>query len=285
MSKLHQKKRNAGLLYEFLVHCISRSLVENDQKKSTTALKILRKYFRPGTELHKEFRLINALIKTTVSSELVASSIITEAKNAARLHNIKELDREKSLLIRNINHIINDENFYDQQINEYKMYATVQTLINDWRDDNRDLGRLALYEDQLNKWLVTEKQKQIDHTITEASPGTSRLLMKVMMKKLNEKYSGSLSPEQKSIIKSYAFATTLEDSSTIKKKLSETRENLLLLISNYEKENSVNEFMNKKMSEVRDQLINESLENIDDVVVSRFMLYTKLNEELDVQEE
>ena len=93
MSKAHQKKRNSGLLYEFLVHCISRALVENDQKKSAAALKILRRHFKPGTELYKEFRLINSLIKTTVSSESVASSIVTEAKAAARSHDIKVLDR------------------------------------------------------------------------------------------------------------------------------------------------------------------------------------------------
>ena len=73
MSRTHNKRRNAGLLYEFLVRTISQALVEGNQKKSSTALKILRRHFKPGTELHKEFRLINALVRSTVSSESVAS--------------------------------------------------------------------------------------------------------------------------------------------------------------------------------------------------------------------
>ena len=119
-AKNHNKKRNSLLIYEFLVRAISRSLIEDDKKKSSIALKILRKHFKPGTELYKEFRLMNALAKTTVSSEHVAASILKEAKSATVKFDRQKLDREKSILIRNINHMINDENFYDQHVNEYR---------------------------------------------------------------------------------------------------------------------------------------------------------------------
>ena len=104
MSSSHNKKRNTGLIYEFLIRTISKALVENDKPQSSKALRIIKQNFKSGTELYKEFRLVNALMKTTVTSESVASSIISEAKMAARSHNINELDREKSILIRNINH-------------------------------------------------------------------------------------------------------------------------------------------------------------------------------------
>ena len=73
----HNKKRNTGLLYEFLIKTISQALVDDDKKKSSKALKIVKTYFKPGTELYKEFRLINSIIKTSVSSEAVAASIYT----------------------------------------------------------------------------------------------------------------------------------------------------------------------------------------------------------------
>ena len=41
-TKNHNKKRNSLLIYEFLVRTISRALVEDDKKKSSAALKILR---------------------------------------------------------------------------------------------------------------------------------------------------------------------------------------------------------------------------------------------------
>jgi hypothetical protein len=283
-NKSHNKKRNAGLLYEFLVRSISRALVEGDQKKSATALKILKKHFKPGSELYKEFRLINALIKTTVSSEAVAASILSEAKQAARGYDLNELNREKSILIKHINHSLNDENFYDQQINEYRMYATVQTLINDWRATDKNIGRLASYEDQLVRWLVSEKVQPEEQIISEESQGMSRLLMKVMTKKLNEKYTGILNDEQKSLVKAYVFSTANSDPSIITKKLQEIKGNVLQRIEAYERTNPNDQYINEKLNGVRERLISENVETVDDNTVTRFMLYTKLSTELDGEE-
>ena len=283
-SKAHNKRGNTGLLYEFLVRTISSALVEGDKKKSSTALKILKRHFKPGTELYKEFRLINALVRSTVSSETVAGSILSEAKSAAREHDAALLDREKSLLIRNVNHMINDESFYDQHVVEYKTYATVQTLLNDWRSPNRDLSRLAEYEDQLVKWLTTEKVKEEEQLISEETSGTSRLLMKVMTKKLNEKYSGVLTDDQRSLVKAYAFAMASDDPTVIQKKLTEIKSRLLEEISAYEAEKPDNMYVNEKLTEVKNNLLAESLEEVNDEAVTRFMLYTKLGSELSEKE-
>jgi hypothetical protein len=281
MSKSHNKKRNTALLYEFLIRTISTALVEGDKKKSSIALRILRKNFKPGTQLYKEFRLFNALIKTTVSSDAVSSTIINEARAAAAQADMTVLDREKSLLIRNINHMIQNENFYDQPISEYRMYATIQTLLNEWRKPvgTCDIAAIASYEDQLRKWLVTEK-KSPEHTISEESPGESRLLMKVMMKKLNEKYSSALNSEQREIIRSYAFSTANDDQETIKRKLDEIRSGLHESMSFYAKSNPESAYIVKKIDEVKRQMLSESLDVVDDETVSRFMLYSALKQEL-----
>ena len=285
MSKYHNKKRNTALLYEFLVRTISTALVEGDKKKSSTALRILKKYFKPGTQLYKEFRLFNALLKTTVSTDSVSSTIINEAKLAAASANLSELDREKSLLIRSINHMIKDENFYDQPVSEYKMYASIQTLLNEWRKSpgSADIAVLGKYEDQLRNWLITEKQTT-DFAVTDDSPGTSRLLMKVMMKKLNEKYSSSLNVDQKEIIRSYAFSAANDDQTTIRKKLEEIKKDLLSSIENYSNSNSENVYVLQKLKIAKDQMMNEDLSVVNDGVVSRFMLYSALKQELSVDE-
>ena len=285
MSRAHNKKRNTALLYEFLVRTISISLVENDKKKSSTALKILRKYYKPGTNLYKEFRLFNALVKTTVSSDVVVSSILTEARQAAALTDVKSLDHEKSLLIRSINHLIKDENFYDQPIAEYRLYATIQTLLNEWRKPagTADISSLANYENQLREWLLTEKKKE-NHTLIDETPGTTRLLMKVMMKKLNEKYSNTLNSDQREIIKAYAFSAANEDQTTIKKKLEEVRSNLLVSIDSYSTQNTENKFLTEKLQNTKTNILSESLEDIDDSVVSKFMLYSTLHQELNEKE-
>ena len=280
MTHNSKKKRNSGLLYEFLVRTISRALVEGNKKKSAHALKIVKRHFKQGPELYKEYRLINSLVKTTVSSEAVAASIIQEAKVAARAYDVKELDREKSLLISVINRSINDDDFYDQQVNEYRIYATIQTLINDWRTPNCDLERLARYEDQLLRWLVTEKTEAANMMLPDESQGSSRLLMKVMMKKLNEKYAGQLSEEQRGMIRAYAFSTANDDVNSIKKKLVEVKQRLLREIAEFSRQNVEHEYVNKKMDEARQRIEGETLEVVDDDTVSRFMLYAQLNSEL-----
>lgn len=284
MAKSHNKKRNTGLLYEFLVRTISKALVEKDQRRSAVALKIIKRHFKPGTELYKEYRLINSLVKTTVSSEAVAASIMQEAKSAARAYNVKELDREKSLLISNINKAIGDDDFYDQQVNEYKIYATIQTLINDWRTKDCDLGRLAQYEDALVKHLVSEKVEAQGASLTEENPGESRLLMKVMMRKLNEKYSNILTDEQKGLIRAYAFSTANDDPQSIQMKLEEVKARMLSEIAEFRRQNTDNEYVIKKLDEVQERIRAESLDHVDDDTVTRFMLYTKLSAELTSEE-
>lgn len=283
MNNKHQKKRNSLLVYEFLVRTISKSLIENDKNKSAAALKILRKHFKPGTELYKEFRLMNALVKTTVSSEHVASSILKEAKSASININEKSLDKEKSILIRNINHTLNDSDFYDQHVNEYRTYATVQMLLNEWRSLSKDIYKTGQYEDHLMKHLVSEKKEVNDSIITEDSAGTARLLMKVMSKKLNEKYNNVLNEQQKALIKAYAYSTASDDQTSIKLKLHEIKKNLINLIETSLTDLN-NEFVKNKLVETKSILIDEGLEVIDDSTVTRFMLYSKLNDELETKE-
>lgn len=279
-SRNHQKKRNAALLYEWLVRTISRALIDGDKKRSQAALKLLKRHFKPGTELHKEFRLINSLVKTTVSSEAVAASILREAKEAARRHDPKALDKEKSILIHGINKTM-DELFYDQQVDEYRTYATIQTLLNDWRMQDPDLGRMAKYEDQLMTHLITEKVEKADVTVSEDSNGSARLLMKVLMKRLNEKYSGSLNEEQKGLIRAYAWSTATDDITSMTKKLDEVKGGLLEAIERQlTGTKDLNEYVSKKLVDAKEQLLAEKLDVVDDATVTRFMLYAKLASEL-----
>jgi hypothetical protein len=275
----HNKKRNTGLLYEFLIRTISQALVDDDKRKSSRALKIIKTHFKPGTELYKEFRLINSIMKTTVSAESVASSILGEAKVAARSHDVDSLDREKSLLIRSINHQLNDDHFYDQQISEYRTFATVQNLLNSWRLKPADLSKMAEYEDQVVRWLVTPKTESNEQITTEGTAGSNRLLMKIMMKKLGEKYDDTLTTEQKSLIKAYAFSAASDDEKTITLKLNEIKGKLLNSIESYVDNKKEEKYLSDKLNEVKTGLLNE-VKKVDDSVVAEYMLYIKLIDEL-----
>jgi hypothetical protein len=280
----HNKKRNSILLYEFLVQTISKALIDNDKPRSSTALKILRRHFKPGTELYKEFRLMNALVKTTVSSQHVADSILKEAKAAAASMNTDALDREKSLLIKSINHNLNDGTFYDQHVNDYRSYATIQMLVNEWRSKDKNIALVAKYEDSLMQRLTEQKTSESDSTISDDSSGTSRILMKIMTKKLNEKYSGVLNDQQRSLIKAYALSAASDDPKTLRMKLHEIKSDVLGLIESYSSDESSNEFMRKKLNETRDVILSENVDAVDDETVTRFMLYSRLKNELESKE-
>lgn len=250
---------------------------------SAIALKILKKHFKPGTELYKEFRLMNALAKTTVSSEHIAASILREARTASDAFDTQKLDREKSILIRNINHVLNDDNFYDQHVNEYRTFATIQSLLNEWKSPNKDLQKVALFEDSIMKHLVSEKIVLPAATITDATSGTARLLMKVMSKKLNEKYNNILNDQQKSLIRAYTYSTAADDQTSICMKLQEIKAELVKLIDSYETL-TTNDYTKNKLQETKCILLNEDLKLVNDETVTRFMLYSKLSDELTAKE-
>jgi len=276
----HNKRRNSGLLYEFLTRKISEALVEGDNKKSSTVLKILKKHFKSGSELYSEFRIINALMKTSVTSEAVAYSIVNEAKTAIQKHDVSMLDKQKSYLIKHINYTINDPLFYDQPIAEYKTYATIQTLINEWRKSgDKDLKLIAEHEMALVKWLLSEKAEDNDSVLSEHSTGTNRLLVKVMMEKVNEKYGESLTSKQKEVIREYVWSTANDNVERIKNKLNETRDELLKSLDVYVTNQSENGYLISQLNEVRGKVIAEDVSNVNDELVARFMNYMKLTDE------
>lgn len=283
MSK-HTKRRNAGLLYEFLVRTISRSLVEGDKRRSTLALSILKRHFRPDSELYKEFRLINAMVRTTVSSDQVAYSILSEAKQAATTHDRRRLDTEKTALVRDIVRSFKDDVF-EHNVSEYRYYATAQVLLNEWRkmslQETVDLSTVAQFEDTMVKWLTTRKDQPTVELVNEESSGTNRVLMHFMMKRLNEKYSQNLSPNQTQLLRSYAFSTIKDDDKRFKSSLSDIRKCLVEEIDRYMGECQGNEFTTKKLVETRGIVMNDDPQEIDDSVITRHMSYIRLCEEID----
>lgn len=278
----HNKKRNTGLLYEFLVRTVSDALIEGDEKRRDTALAIVREHFKKGTELYKEFRLFHSLVAPTIRSEFVADKILEAAKQASKKCDNSKLEHEKSILIRNINHKLNRGHFYSRRIPEYKIYATVQSLINEWRNDGvSDIVEVAQYEEQLKQWLLTEKNIPTFDRETlkeEADP----LVEKLMLKKLNERYRGNLTEEQLDLIKSYIFS---EESEENKKKLYENidviKNKTIKEIDTYlDSHKGKNEYVESKLAKARELILAENTENITDDTVERFLDVSKLKEEI-----
>ena len=268
--KIHNKKRNSILVYEFLIKSITKALMEDDQSRQAKIFKIIRKRYKKGTELFKEFCIAKALYQSTVSSSAVAASVMSEAKNVVRALNQKRLEKEKSMLIKDINYNIGLD-VYNEHVADYKILATIQTLFNEWNSlTNINMSRLAEFEDQVNNWMLAEKV-DYDVNLGDLDAGTTRLVSSIMTKKLNEKYDRTLTPSQKEIVRVYAIEQNNDQ--VVRRCLENVK---LKLVESIEKLETLDE----KLSEVKTMLIKETLEEINDDVITRFMMYAKLQQEI-----
>ena len=279
------------LIYEFLVRKMSMDLVEGRDEQAKVSLNIIKKYFKPGTELYKEYRLADSLAKATVSSSSVAASIISEAKRAARSHDVKKLNEEKFRLLNEINSSIQDQLFWDRPVPLYKTLATIQTLINDWRKDPRDIDlvRLAEYEEQVSSWLQENKSSPKKLEEMKGNPGEDRLLLRIMSKKLEEKYSSVLSPLQKTILKEYVLVGSKDLASS---KLSSIIEQLITSlekrIDEYVKTKSSHDYEVKKLISLKEGALRETLSLLssenDESWFANVMDFARLHDELGKEE-
>lgn len=275
MPKSHNKKRNVGIVFEQLVRYASKALVENDQKKATKVLKITNKFFKPGTELYREYRLFNALHTTTMPSESLATRIIGEAKNEAKKFNSEKLYKEKSSLIHEINYSFNDPKFYSQRVSNYKSLATIQRLLESWRSEESDIDSQAIYEAKLHNWLMQEKKVQnINELKTE---DVDNLTVSIMTKKFNESFVEELLPEQSQLLQDYVFSIGKEEN--ISNIFEERKFACLNELMDYSL-SCDSDVVKSKISLVTEKIKSLPTKNIDDDIVSRYLTVMKLSNEL-----
>lgn len=274
MSK-HNKKRNVGIIYEQLLSSLSKSLVEGKSGEVKIVKGLIDKHFRPGTELYKEFRLFQAMVKTNVPRESLAIKILEEAKKASNNLDSKKLQIEKSLLIKDINHKIADGNFYNQRVNEYRDFATVQVLLNLWnKGDLSSLKTISEYEAKVQEMLLSESKQAILEN--EKTSEINSFTVKIMLEKFNKKYDGTLNEVQAKIIKEYVFSPK---SDLLTNLLKEVKQDTLKEIANLPEKHS-NQILCEKVNNVKGQISSLKESVHDDDNISRFLLLSKLCTEL-----
>ena len=240
---------------------------------------MLTNHFNKSSEIYKEFRLFNALANATVSDSAVAAGILSEAKQAARRCNIKKLNHEKSMLIREINHKLKDPSFYHRRINNYRIYATIQTLLNDWREvDTADLTRVINYETQVVHRLL--EKKEVSSLSESLDPNVDGLIVKIMTDKLNDKYGNTLNESQKDIIRSYVFSMSDDGGTSILKKLNGLKGTTLLELKQF-RDKTDNSVLLEKIDRVEKKLSEYLVSDINDDQISKFLTISKLKSELE----
>jgi len=274
----HNKKRNVGIIYELLLRAVSAYLVEGDKTRAQSALDIVSKRFSKNTELFKEFRLFNALVKTKVSDSAVSAVILTETKSAARRIDFQRLDKEKSLLIRDINHTLNDPMFYHRRISNYRDLATVQIALNEWyAGDRSDLARTLTVETKIVEMLRSESRLQSE-TISENTDVDS-LVIKILNEKFNKKYATTLTGDQRSLIRDYVLMDRhFGPSAEMIERAKNIKEASLSCLSQIEKVEK-NQIIQESLAGIRKKVVDLDVENLNDENLGKLMTLSQLIEE------
>lgn len=278
MTRQHNKKRNIGIVYEQLLRYITEKVVQGDKPAAQKALSIIERRFNPRTEIYKEFRLFKALAKTTVSDTPVAAAILTEAKSAARRLDKDRLDTEKSSLIKEINYTIGAD-LYSKKIDEYKDFATIQTLINDWQmGDVADLSRVVQYESKIVEKLI-EKKTPVATLDEQRTPEVDNLVVKIMTEKINSKWNEKLSSEQRDILRTYAFYTDEGSREKLRENLSNVQRSAVSALSSFKK-NNTNPVLMEKVDSVISAVKEIDLRDITDDTIARFLTISQMKSEI-----
>lgn len=292
----HNKKRNVGLLNDFFARYIATALVEQKHASIDKANTLYKKYFAPTTEIGKEWILFKSLYETNVGSKEIAVRHLERVKTAAEALKVSLLESEKTKLIHEINSVLDDKDFFKRSVNDYRLQASIQVLLNNWRDKklNESLTEMANLENLLLEHMVAEKsvansssvylemdEKQIDEEIDS-------LVVGLMSEKFNSKYNTELFEEQRKIVSKYVFASDLTSKKELTKMLDEVRSktlNLLETTLSQKKigEEDLSEHLSKKFVGIKNLLLHEykNTANLNDETVTFYMTLIKLQKELD----
>ena len=273
MSK-HNKKRNIGIVYEQLVHTIAQATIDGDRDRADRALSIVKRHFSPGTELYREFRLIGALVNTRVKSDALASRILEETKTAAKSYDTGRLQSEKSGLIAEINRSFDKDTFYRTPVKNYRLLATIHTLLEGWRSPSPDVGAALRYESQLYDWLLQEKEESSIRDMK--TPGVNDLTVRIMRESFNRKYGQALNESQRRLLQTVALGG---DGKGLVEEMREQRGTALKALELYRSQCD-SRIVEQKIPRVLEALAALDPEDTSDTNVARFMTVSQLCDEL-----
>jgi len=274
MAKVHNKKRNIGIIYEQIIQHICKKAMENNERASEEGVSIIKEHFKKGTQLHKEYKLFKALAETKGVSGPLANSIIFEAKKACNnMFDRVKLEREKSRLIKKLNYTFGKGKIFEESIENYTLYATIQTLLNEWRDPkNASFDLTTKYEIKLHESLTSAK---VDEVQEKSVLKVDNLTYKLMNEIFDKKYKSVLNENQNNLLCYYSA----NDNDSLKEAFSDLKNNTVNLLEEY-MSTCNNKVLLEKYSHINKQIKNLSTEDVSKESLHKYLLLAKLKEEI-----
>ena len=227
----HSKFKNTGILFELLVRQITADTLSGNDSKATN---ILKKYFNK-TELGREYKLYESLLKRTNLTEGKADIIINSVLESSKQLNKSALKRQKYNLIKEIKEHYNLEEFFKTKLPNYKAHAALYTLIE--AHDNKSVStdqvitnKLAILEHLTFSVKKENKPDELMEEFSKYDNDTRILTYRILLDKFNNKYA-DFSDSKKSILKE--FINSVDNPAKLKDfynvKIQEIKKNLTVL--------------------------------------------------------
>jgi len=204
----HSKVKNTGVLFELLVRQITLEVLNGD--KTENAKQIVKEFFAAGTELNKELRLYDLLLKEKYNSESKAEMFVDTVSQAHSKLNEGKLAKEKYNLIKQINEKFELEQFLSSPITNYKVLASIYKVFESKKSENYDIkdifnSKVTLIENIIAR-PSTKTNKIEDTKLIESYKQQDKdlrlLTYKILVETFNKKYT-NLDANQKNLLKEY----------------------------------------------------------------------------------
>jgi hypothetical protein len=204
----HSKVKNTGVLFELLVRQITLEVLNGD--KTENAKNIVREFFAAGTELNKELRLYDLLLKEKYNSESKAEMFVDTVSQAHSKLNETKLSKEKYNLIKQINEKFELEQFLSSPITNYKVLASIYKVFESKKSENYDIkdvfnSKITLIENIIARPSI-KTNKVEDTKLIESYKQQDKdlrlLTYKILVETFNKKYT-NLDSKQKNLLKEY----------------------------------------------------------------------------------
>ena len=202
----HSKFKNTGILFELLVRQITADTLKGSD---SPAIDLLREYF-VKTELGREYKLYECILKPQVLNEGRANLLISTILENSKKFNRSSLRKQKYNLINGSKKHYNLESFFGTKVKNYKEIASIYTLIESYNCkemtdlDQINNNKITLLELLTNTPTPAKKEEVITEFATY-DKDLRTLTYRILLEKFNDKYDG-LNKEQKEILKEFIYS-------------------------------------------------------------------------------
>ena len=264
MSKIkHSKIKNTGILFELLTRQITVDILNGN---NSGAVVLLKKYFSEKTELGREYKLYEFLLKSSYKSENRANSLIDAVISARqKLHN-SVLRREKYNLIKEIKETYDVNEFFKSKLPNYKVFASIyKVLQSESTTENFDPkettdSRYSIVEYIVGKKvMINKKSEKLVEEYKKQGKDLRLLSYKILVDKFNSKYK-SLNTAQKNLLKEYI--NNISNTNSLKEFIGNEGKKVKKILAKYVSK------VNDKITKIK---LNEAVNQVDSLTKGRFI--------------